>query len=200
MGAQSESGSPAERAMLSIMAELAADGESIAIGDDQTCRGDDPACRGGVYVLRLAAGAPLLVRFGRYAGGRAIAVPAGECLYVGSALGARGAVALAGRLLRHATRTGGRPAHAIREPLRARLAAAGLFAPLPAGKTLRWHIDYLLDEAAVAITGVVAIRTTARLEGALVERLLAQPGVVPLAPGLGGSDDRGRSHLLVRGK
>ena len=54
MGAQSESGSPAERAMLSIMAELAADGESIAIGDDQTCRGDDPACRGGVYVLRLA--------------------------------------------------------------------------------------------------------------------------------------------------
>ena len=69
-----------------------------------------------------------------------------------------------------------------------------------AGKTLRWHIDYLLDEAAVAITGVVAIRTMARLEGALVERLLAQPGVVPLAPGLGGSDDRGRSHLLVRGK
>ena len=110
MGAQSESGSPAERAMLSIMAELAADGESIAIGDDQTCRGDDPACRGGVYVLRLAAGAPLLVRFGRYAGGRAIAVPAGECLYVGSALGARGAVALAGRLLRHATRTWPPPA------------------------------------------------------------------------------------------
>ena len=200
MGAQSRSDGPAERAMLSIMAELAADGESIAIGDDQTCRADDPACRGGVYVLRLAVGVPLLVRFGRYAGGRAIAVPASECLYVGSALGARGAVALAGRLLRHATRTDGRPAHAIREPLRARLAAAGLVAPLPAGKTLRWHIDYLLDEAEVAMTGVVAMRTTARLEGALVERLLAQPGVVPLAPGLGGSDDRGRSHLLVGGR
>jgi len=189
MRAQSRSGGPAERAIASIMAELAADDESIVIDGD-------PACHGGVYVLRLAVGAPLLVRFGRYAGGQPVAVPAGECLYAGSALGARGAVALAGRLLRHATRSGGRPAHALREPLRARLAAAGLAASLPAGKTLRWHIDYLLDEAAVALRGVVALRTATRLEGVLVERLLAQPGVVPLAPGLGGSDDRGRTHLL----
>ncbi len=189
MKAQSRSGGPAERAIASIMAELAADDESIVIDGD-------PACHGGVYVLRLAVGAPLLVRFGRYASGRSIPVPAGAYLYVGSALGARGAVALAGRLLRHATRSGGRPAAALREPLRRQLAAVGLVSPLPAGKTLRWHIDYLLDETVVALTSIVAMRTATRLEAALVAQLLARPGVVPLAPGLGGSDDRGRAHLL----
>ena len=100
----------------------------------------DPADRGGVYVLRVAVGAPLAVRFGRYGGGRPVPVPAGVYLYVGSALGARGATALAGRLLRHATRAAG-PPQAIRPALHARLAAAGLVAPLPAAKTLRWHID-----------------------------------------------------------
>ena len=155
----------------------------------------DPACRGGVYVLRVAVSAPLMVRFGRYGGGRPVAVPAGVYLYVGSALGARGATALAGRLLRHATRAGG-PAHAIRPALHAQLAAVGLAAPLPAAKTPRWHIDYLLEEPAAEIDGLLAIRTTARLETALVERLLRWPGVAPLAPGLGASDDRGHTHLL----
>lgn len=154
----------------------------------------------GAYLLWMRAREQASVTFGRFQGGRPVAIPPGWYVYVGSAMGPRGASALAGRLLRHATRTGGRPAHAIREPLQARLAAAGLVALLPAGKTLRWHIDYLLDEADVAMTGVAAIRTTARLEGALVERLLAQPGIVPLAPGLGGSDDRGRSHLLAWGR
>ena len=188
MKAQSRSDGPAERAIASIMAELAADDESIVIDGD-------PACHGGVYALRLTVASPLLVRFGRYASGRPIPVPAGAYLYVGSALGTRGAVALAGRLLRHATRRGG-PPHALREPLHRRLAAVGLLSPLPAGKTLRWHIDYLLDETAVALTGIVAMRTATRLEATLVDQLLAQPGVVPLAPGLGGSDDHGRAHLL----
>ena len=187
--------------------------------------GGDPTCPGGVYVLRVAVMAPLSVVFGRFDGGRAVAVPAGDYLYVGSALGRRGATALAGRLMRHATRSqvrspalqrapqaasspptalrrsttngaGGREPHAIRAELQVRLTAAGLPAALPAGKRLHWHIDYLLDVPAAEIVGVWVWRTAERLEGPLVDWLMAQPGVALLAVGLGASDDRGRTHLL----
>ena len=176
--------------------------------------GGDRACRGGVYVLHVRLAAPRAVVFGRFRGGQPIAVPAGDIFYVGSALGG-----LAARLLRHATRSAVRrearqralPAdeerpkapdyepgtpHAIRDELAARLAAAGLPARLPAAKRLRWHIDYLLDEPDVALAGVWAWRTAAPLESALANQLASQPGIVPVAAGLGASDDRGQTHLL----
>jgi Uri superfamily endonuclease len=86
--------------------------------------------------------------------------------------------------------------HFIRDELAAQLATAGLPARPPAVKRLHWHIDYLLDEPGVALAGVWAWRTAESLEGALAGWLAAQPGVVPLAAGLGASDDRGRTHLL----
>ena len=153
--------------------------------------GGDTSCSGGVYVLWLRVAAPLAVAFGRFRGGRPIAVPAGDCLYVGSALNGLGA-----RLLRHATRRGDRPPQAIRDPLAGQLAAAGLSTRPPAAKRLHWHVDYLLDEMAVELTGVWAWRTAAPLEGALAAWLAAQPGIAPLAAGLGASDDPGRTHLL----
>jgi Uri superfamily endonuclease len=177
--------------------------------------GGDPSCFGGVYVLHVRLAAPRAVVFGRFRGGQPVALPAGDCLYVGSALGG-----LAARLLRHATRSGVRsPAlqraldwqeerakalyyepdalhHNIRDELAARLAAAGLPARPPAAKRLRWHIDYLLDEPDAALIGVWAWRTADALEGALAGWLVAQPGVTPVAAGLGASDDRGRTHLL----
>jgi Uri superfamily endonuclease len=152
----------------------------------------------GAYILWLEARADLALSFGRFRGGRVIAAPAGQYAYAGSAMG-RGATSLAGRLLRHATRHGDRPSHAIREELVARLAEAGLRPAgdsLPAAKRLRWHIDYLLDEIAVEIVGVTAIRTDARLESDLARRLAGQPGAVPLVAGLGASDVRGETHLL----
>lgn len=152
----------------------------------------------GAYVLWLEARADLALSFGRFRGGRVIAAPAGQYAYVGSAMG-RGAASLAGRLLRHATRRGDRPPHAIRPELAARLAEAGLRpagGPLPSAKRLRWHIDYLLDEAAVEIVGVAAIRAGARLESDLARRLAGLPGAIPLAAGLGASDARGETHLL----
>lgn len=152
--------------------------------------GDATVC-GGVYVLWIHVAAPLNVVFGRFRGGQPIAVPAGDYFYVGSALGG-----LAGRLLRHATRGGVRPPQAIRDQLAWRLAAAGLAARRPTAKRRRWHVDYLLDEMDVALVGVWAWRTAEPLEGALAEWLAAQAGVVPLAAGLGASDDRGRTHLL----
>ncbi len=153
--------------------------------------GGDTTVHGGVYILWLRVAAPLAVVFGRFQSGQPVAVPAGDGLYVGSALNGLGA-----RLLRHATRRGDRPPQAIREALAGQLTAAGLPARPPAAKRLRWHVDYLLDEPDVALVGVWAWRTAAPLEGALAAWLAAQPGIVPLAPGLGASDDRGRTHLL----
>ena len=177
--------------------------------------GGDRNCRGGVYILYVRVAAPLSVVFGRFHGSQAVAVPAGDYLYVGSALSG-----LAGRLLRHATRSSVRssalqrglereeerakaldyepdaPPHAIRDELAAQLAAAGLAARMPTTKRLHWHIDYLLDELDAELVGVWAWRTAAPLEGVLADWLAAQPGVVPLAVGLGASDDRGRTHLL----
>lgn len=158
--------------------------------------GGDAACRGGVYVLRMVVSAPQSICFGRFAGDRPISVAAGEYCYVGSALGASGATSLAGRLLRHATRSGNTPPHAIRGELATALAAAGLPAQSPTTKRLRWHIDYLLDKMGVELIGVWAQRTAEPLERRLADWLLAQPGVAPLAPGLGASDDRGRTHIL----
>ena len=173
--------------------------------------GGDPVCFGGVYVLRVRLAAPRAVVFGRFRGGQPILMTTGDYLYVGSALGG-----LATRLLRHATRSSVRtpalqralPAdedrakalnyepHAIRGELAAHLAAAGLPARPPAAKRLRWHIDYLLDERDAELIGVWAWRTAEPLESALADWLAAQPGVVPLAAGLGASDDPGRTHLL----
>lgn len=153
----------------------------------------------GAYLLWMQARQETSVSFGRFQGGRPIVISAGWYAYVGSAMGQRGASALAGRLLRHVTRTGGRPPHAIRDALAAECARVGLGAPdlrPPAAKRQRWHIDYLLDEIEVEIVRIMVIRTTARLESALARQLSALPRVVPLAPGLGASDARGESHLL----
>lgn len=162
-----------------------------------TFLGDDS--RTGAYILWLNVRAKVAVTFGRFQGGRPVHVPAGTVAYVGSAMGTQGATALAGRLLRHATRTGERPPHAIRAALFDALQNAGMGAPEirpPHAKRLHWHIDYLLDENEAEIIHVTAIRTAARLESALARRLAALPGVVPLAPGLGASDARGQTHLL----
>jgi len=153
----------------------------------------------GAYLLLLDASATILVSFGRFQGGRPVVVPSGMIAYVGSAMGKHGATALAGRLLRHATRTGGRPPHAIRPGLldecrRTNLGPAELQPPL--AKSLRWHIDYLLDEAQVEIVRIVALRTSLRLESALARQLAGKPGCVPIAAGLGAADAHGETHLL----
>ena len=91
----------------------------------------DVACPSGVYMLRIKVAAPLSVSFGRFRGGRPVAVAAGDYLYVGSAMG-RGAVSPAGRLLRHATRSGNPPPHSLRDALLDALRGAGLATPASA--------------------------------------------------------------------
>lgn len=153
----------------------------------------------GAYVLWVRAQIDSEIAFGRFRGGRPVPVAAGHYAYVGSAMGQRGASALAGRLLRHATRTGNKPPHAIRAAMADAFAAYQL-GPVglgpPAGKRLHWHVDYLLDESRIEIEAVTVIRTVEDVEGTLARGLAAVPGVVPLLPGLGASDAPGETHLL----
>ena len=149
-----------------------------------------PDLSSGVYVLWIDVRGQCGVCFGRFAGGRPVTLAAGPYLYVGSAMGTRGASTLARRLLRHATRRDGLP-----HPVRPALCAA--WSQLPPGqKRLRWHVDYLLDHAAAELTGVVAVRTVAPREAKLADMLAQQEWIEPVAPGLGASDHRGSSHLL----
>ena len=154
----------------------------------------------GIYLLHIHVAAPITVTFGRFQGGRPMPIRPGAYLYIGSALGQRGATSLAGRLLRHATRSDGRPPHAIRTPLTAQLQEMGLITPpkavTPPSKRCFWHIDYLLDQLAAEITQIVALRTPQRLEAQLARRLAHDPAVAPLVPGLGASDDPNATHLL----
>jgi Uri superfamily endonuclease len=155
----------------------------------------------GAYILWLELRRDVALFFGRFRGGRVYELPAGSYAYVGSAMGARGATTLTGRLLRHATRSGDRPPQTICDELAEQLAAVGLRSggPLPAAKRLRWHIDYLLDETAVEITHITVARAPTRLESELARWLAAQPGVAPVAAGLGASDTPGETHLLRLG-
>jgi Uri superfamily endonuclease len=106
--------------------------------------GDDS--QGGSYLLRIRVEEQLQLTFGRFQKGKPVAVPAGEYLYVGSALADRGATSLARRLVRHATRSGQRGSHPIRDQMLDRFAAIGLgrggLRPRR-GKKLFWHVDYI---------------------------------------------------------
>ncbi|MEN8243195.1 MAG: GIY-YIG nuclease family protein [Chloroflexota bacterium] len=146
---------------------------------------------GGVYLLRVYLAQPTTLTFGRHRGGTPIPLPRGEYLYIGSALSA-----LTNRLLRHATRGGNQPAHQIRDALHSTLIETGLKGKLPTQKTVRWHIDYLLDLPSAEITAVLALRTDQKLEKPLAESLAALPETLPVSPGLGASDHPGQTHLL----
>lgn len=153
----------------------------------------------GAYVLEILANEEQSLSLGRFHGGRPVRVCACRYAYVGSAMGRNGATALAGRLLRHATRSGEKPPHAIREMMASVFGAVGLggvSSRLPTGKRLHWHVDYLLDEMTVELARVMVIRTEARVESDLARRLAALPGVRPLLPGLGAADAPGETHLL----
>jgi Uri superfamily endonuclease len=80
-----------------------------------------------------------------------------------------------------------------------RLQAAGMGGPglaPPAGKRVRWHVDYLLDRPEVTLTHILAVRSLRPLEATLAQRLNGDPCTVLIAPGLGASDSAAPTHLL----
>lgn len=150
----------------------------------------------GVYLLEIALSQSLSLAFGRFQQGRLFTLPAGTYLYVGSALGQSGATTLAGRLLRHATRTRAQPPHAIRSALQLALQQGGIAAKLPQQKRCHWHVDYLLDQPAAQLTQVYALRTGQALEATIARHLQADPAPQLVAAGLGASDHPNATHLF----
>jgi Uri superfamily endonuclease len=113
----------------------------------------------GAYVLHIWVSHAESIVFGRFHGGAEVVVEPGDYLYIGSARGVHGRPILARRVLRHLTRTGNRPPQPLRTTLLTYLRDHGWpEAGAPATKTLRWHIDYLLDTPSAAVTYVLLIR------------------------------------------
>ncbi len=153
----------------------------------------------GSYILRLNISERLQISFGRFKKGKVIQVPAGECIYIGSALGRKGGTSLGRRLVRHATRTGRQRPHPIRADLINYFQTIGLGQGdlLPKGeKKLFWNIDHLLDQPGVTLTHVILIRSPLRLEPQLGQRLEQDPCTHILEKGLGANDVPGNTHLL----
>ena len=163
---------------------------AVIIGDDS---------RAGTYVLRVHLREDTSLQFGRFKKGKLISLPAGDYAYVGSALSEKGATSLARRLVRHATRSGDKLPHGIREKMVERFAECGLGDGnlLPKqGKTLFWNVDFLLDLDAAEIEGFSAIRSPERLEDRLAKKLEQDSHTQVIERGLGANDVPGNTHLL----
>lgn len=153
----------------------------------------------GTYVLRIHLREDTSLQFGRFKKGKLISLPAGDYAYVGSALSEKGATSLARRLARHATRSGDKLPHGIREKMVEQFAECGLGDGnlLPKrGKTLFWNVDFLLDLDAAEIKGFSAIRSSERLEDRLAKKLEQDPHTQVIERGLGANDVPGNTHLL----
>ncbi len=159
----------------------------------------DNASQAGTYVLRIRLKKDTTLQFGRFKKGKLISLPAGDYVYVGSALSEKGATSLARRLIRHATRSGNKPPHTIREEMMTRFAECDLGPRdlLPKrGKTLHWNVDFLLDLQSAEIKNILAIRSPERLENRIAKCLERDPRTEIIEPGLGVNDAPGSTHLL----
>ena len=162
----------------------------VIIGDDS---------QAGTYVLRIHLKENTTLKFGRFKKGKRISLPIGDYVYVGSALSEKGATSLARRLIRHATRSGDKPPHAIREAMVKQFHNCGLGPsdPLPKnGKKLFWNVDFLLDLPSAELVNIFAVRSAERLENRLATRLEQDRHTEIIEPGLGANDTPGNTHLL----
>lgn len=153
----------------------------------------------GTYILRICLKEDTTLQFGRFKQGKRISLPAGDYVYIGSALAEKGSTSLARRLIRHATRSGDKPLHAIRKKMIHQFAECGLGSGnlLPRqGKTLHWNVDFLLDLQSAEIVNIIAIRSPERLENRIAKWLEGNPQTDIIEPGLGANDAPGATHLL----
>ena len=153
----------------------------------------------GTYILRIRLKEDATLQFGRFKKGKQISLPAGDYTYVGSALSEKGATSLTRRLVRHATRSGDKPPHTIREAMVRQFWDCGLGPPDPLpknGKTLFWNIDFLLDLESAEIVNIIAIRSPERLEYTIAELLERDANTQIIEKGLGANDAPRNTHVL----
>ena len=155
--------------------------------------------KGGSYILRIRLAEHTELQFGGFKGGKTIELPAGEYVYVGSAMAKRGAASLANRLTRHATRSGGKRPHEIRSEMLRRFNAIGLgngdLKPARQ-KNLHWNVDHLLDLPVAELTGACILQSPVHLEKRLGKFLERDPHTIVVEKGLGANDAPGNTHLL----
>ena len=153
----------------------------------------------GTYILRIRLKEATTLQFGRFKKGKLISLPAGDYTYVGSALSEKESTSLARRLIRHATRSGDKPPHAIRKAMVRQFHDCGLGPPNPLPKnrkTLFWNIDFLLDLESAEIVNIVAIRSPERLEYTIAELLEHDADTQIIEKGLGANDTPRNTHVL----
>ncbi|MFX1252447.1 MAG: DUF123 domain-containing protein [Promethearchaeota archaeon] len=153
----------------------------------------------GSYILRIKVSEDLHLVFGHFKKGKVIYLPEGEYVYIGSALARKGAMSLALRLVRHATRSGTKPPHKVRSEIIRVLKCANLGKDclLPrTPKKLYWNIDFLLDEITAEITHIIAIRSPQKLESKLGTILEHDSHTRIIEKGLGANDIPGNTHIL----
>jgi Uri superfamily endonuclease len=156
--------------------------------------------RMGSYLLVIHLEKAVQLAFGKFQHGTLFTIPEGDYLYIGSALGgATSGAPLARRVLRHASRSGGKAHHHIRDAmlqlfLEQRLLERTVMTP--SVKKLRWHVDYLLDLPEAELIHVVLIRSPLRIEQKLAELVEKLDGISRIAPRLGAQDTKGSTHLL----
>ena len=155
--------------------------------------------QGGSYILRIHLAETAALSFGGFKRGMILELPAGEYVYVGSAMSEKGAASLANRLVRHATRSGGKEPHKFRCEMLRRFSSIGMgngnLKP-PGQKKLHWNIDHLLDLPVAELTGACVIRTPNHLEERLGRFLECDPNTIVIEKGLGANDVPGNTHLL----
>jgi len=152
----------------------------------------------GSYILFIRISSSFQLAFGRFQKSRLFSIPDGDYLYIGSALGKTGDP-LARRLIRHASRSNGKPPHKIQSEiikLFSKNDAVKSCAFIASEKKLHWHIDYFLEHSEAEITHVLIMRHPEKLEHHLSEFLASIRETSLIAPRLGAQDTRNSSHIL----
>ncbi len=152
----------------------------------------------GSYILFIRISSSFQLAFGRFQKSRLFSIPDGDYLYIGSALGKTGDP-LARRLIRHASRSNGKPPHKIQSEiikLFSKNDAVKSCAFIASEKKLHWHIDYFLEHSEAEITHVLIMRHPEKLEHHLSEFLASIRETSLVALRLGAQDTRNSSHIL----
>ena len=152
----------------------------------------------GSYILFIRISSSFQLAFGRFQKSRLFSIPDGDYLYIGSALGKTGDP-LARRLIRHASRSNGKPPHKIQSEiikLFSKNDAVKSCAFIASEKKLHWHIDYFLEHSEAEITHVLIMRHPEKQEHHQSEILASIRETSLVAPRLGAQDTRNSSHIL----
>lgn len=157
------------------------------------------ASHAGTYVLRIRLMNSTKINIGRFKKGKLISFPACDYTYVGSALSEKGSTSLSRRLVRHATRSNGKPPHRIRKVMIKHFQECGLGPPNPIpinGKKLFWNVDYMLDLEYAEIINVIAIRSSNKLESTIGKYLELNSQSQIIEKGLGANDSPNHTYIL----